>query len=83
MISAFGRSFDPKSRLFIFKKGIDIVTAKNAGVRAISAGKVAYSGELPEYGRVTIIDHGEHYYSICAHLGELRRRPAILWRPAI
>jgi septal ring factor EnvC (AmiA/AmiB activator) len=74
VISAFGRSFDPKSRLYIFKKGIDIASAKLAGVRAISPGKVAYSGELPEYGRVAIVDHGEHYYSICAHLGELKKK---------
>jgi septal ring factor EnvC (AmiA/AmiB activator) len=74
VISAFGRVFDPKSRLYIFKKGIDIATAKNAEVRAISGGKIAYSGELPEYGRVAIVDHGEHYYSICAHLGELKKK---------
>ncbi len=36
----------------------EIATGKNEPVRAISAGKVAYSGELPDYGRVTIIDHG-------------------------
>lgn len=74
VISSFGRGFDPKSRLFIFKKGVDIASAKNAGVRAVSAGKIAYSGELPEYGRVAIVDHGEHFYSICAHLGELRKK---------
>jgi septal ring factor EnvC (AmiA/AmiB activator) len=74
VISSFGRSFDPRSRLYIFKKGIDIATAKSAGVRAVSAGKVAYSGELPDYGRVTILDHGDHFYSICAHLGELKRK---------
>jgi septal ring factor EnvC (AmiA/AmiB activator) len=74
VISSFGRSFDPKSRLYIFKKGIEIASAKSAGVRAVSAGKLAYSGELPEYGRVAIVDHGEHFYSICAHLGELKKK---------
>lgn len=74
VISAFGRSFDPKSRLYIFKKGIDIASVKSAGVLAVSAGKIAYSGELPEYGRVAIVDHGEHFYSICAHLGELKKK---------
>jgi septal ring factor EnvC (AmiA/AmiB activator) len=74
VVSAFGRGFDPKSRLYIFKKGVDIAVAKNAGVKAISAGKIAYSGELPDYGRVAIIDHGEHFYSLCAHLGELKKK---------
>jgi septal ring factor EnvC (AmiA/AmiB activator) len=72
--SSFGRGFDPRSRLYIFKKGVDITTSKGADVRAISAGKIAYSGELPDYGRVTIVDHGEHFYSLCAHLGELKRK---------
>jgi septal ring factor EnvC (AmiA/AmiB activator) len=74
IISSFGRSFDAKSRLYIFKKGIDIASVKSAGVRAVSAGKIAFSGELPEYGRVAIVDHGEHFYSICAHLGELKKK---------
>jgi septal ring factor EnvC (AmiA/AmiB activator) len=74
VISAFGRGFDPKSRLYIFKKGIDIAANKGTEVRAISAGKIAYSGELPEYGRVAIIDHGERFFSLCAHLGELKKK---------
>ena len=74
VISAFGRVFDPKSRLYIFKKGIDISAAKNAQVRTVSAGKIAYSGELRDYGRVTIVDHGDHYYSLYAHLGEMTRK---------
>ena len=74
VVSSFGRVFDPQSRLYIFKKGVDIVAAKNAQVRAISAGRIAFSGELPGYGRVAIVDHGEHYYSLCAHLGELKKK---------
>ena len=74
IVSKFGPSFDMKSSLNIFKKGIDIEAGKKMLVRAISAGKIAFSGELPNYGRVTIIDHGEHFYSLCAHLGELRKQ---------
>ena len=78
VVSSFGRAFDPKSRLFIFKKGIDIVPPDGGRgatpVHAIFAGKVAYSGELPEYGQVAIIDHGNHFYSLCAHLGRLSRK---------
>ena len=74
VISNFGRAFDPKSKLYIFKKGVDILAGKSEAVRAIFAGKVAYSGELPEYGQVTIIDHGNHFYSLCAHLGQLKRK---------
>lgn len=75
VLTAFGRGFDPKSQLYIFKKGIEIKTEKTQPVKAIFAGKVAFSGELPEYGRVTIIDHGDHFYTLCAHLGQLNKKP--------
>ena len=74
IISSFGRAYDPKSKLFVFKKGIDIAAGRQEEVRAIGAGKIAYSGELPDYGRVTIVDHGEHFYSLCAHLGAVARK---------
>jgi septal ring factor EnvC (AmiA/AmiB activator) len=74
VVSTFGRSFDPRSGLYIFKKGIDIESGKREPVHAVSAGRIAYSGELPNYGRVVIIDHGEHFYSLCAHLGEIAKK---------
>jgi septal ring factor EnvC (AmiA/AmiB activator) len=72
--SEFGRSFDPRSGLYIFKKGVEIVAAKQQVVRAISSGKIAYAGELPHYGQVVIVDHGEHFYSLCAHLGKVSKK---------
>ncbi len=74
IVSAFGRTFDPKSRLHVFKKGIEIAAGKKLPVLAIAPGKTAFSGELPGYGRVTIVDHGDHFYSLCANLGELARK---------
>ena len=74
VISFFGRALDPKSNLQIFKKGIDIETAKEQPVLSVFAGKVAYSGELPNYGRLTIVDHGDHFYTLCAKLGALSKK---------
>jgi septal ring factor EnvC (AmiA/AmiB activator) len=75
IMTSFGRAFDPKSKLYIFKKGVDIQSTKGQPVQAIFPGKIAYSGELPEYGRVAIVDHGHQFYSLCAHLGELNKKP--------
>ena len=74
IVSNFGRSFDPRSGLFVFKKGVEISAGKKRPVKAIAAGKIAFSGELPDYGRVAIVDHGDHFYSLCAHLGELSKK---------
>jgi septal ring factor EnvC (AmiA/AmiB activator) len=74
ILSQFGRNLDLKTKLTIFKKGLEIESGKNVPVKAISNGKVAFSGELPNYGRVTIVDHGDHFYSLVANLGELKRQ---------
>ncbi|OFZ55235.1 MAG: hypothetical protein A2428_02695 [Bdellovibrionales bacterium RIFOXYC1_FULL_54_43] len=74
IVGAFGRGYDSKSGLYVFKKGIEIFTGKRKPVRAVSAGKIAFSGNLPDYGRVAIVDHGDHFYSLCAHLGELSKK---------
>lgn len=74
ILSVFGKAFDPQSKLYVFRKGIEISGGKKIEVGAVSAGKVAFSGELPGYGNVAIIDHGDHYYSLCAHLGQLTKK---------
>ena len=60
--------------IYIFKKGVEISFAKKQPVHAVAGGRVVYSGVLPSYGNVAIVDHGGHYYSLCAHLGELKRK---------
>lgn len=74
VLTGFGRSFDSKSGLYIFKKGIDISAPKSKPVQAIFSGRVAFSGILPNYGQVVIIDHGDHFYSLCAHLGVISKK---------
>lgn len=74
VVSRFGKHFDPNLRLNVFKKGIDISAGKNQPVRSIFEGKVAYSGVLPEYGKVTIMHHGRNHYSLVAKLGEGRKK---------
>jgi septal ring factor EnvC (AmiA/AmiB activator) len=76
VLTKFGQVYDEATKLQIFKKGIEIATTvgKKIPVTAIFSGKIAFSGELPFYGRVAIIDHGDHYYSLCGHLGEISRK---------
>ncbi|MEO5968890.1 MAG: peptidoglycan DD-metalloendopeptidase family protein, partial [Bdellovibrionia bacterium] len=74
VVANFGRAFDAQSGLYIFKKGVDIEVGKSEPVRAIAAGKIAYAGELPHYGQVVIVDHGDHFYSLCAHLGKISKK---------
>ncbi len=73
VLTHFGKMFDATSGLNVFKKGIEIAAEKSSDIRAISPGKIVYAGELPNYGRLAIIDHGSHFYSICGGLGSVAK----------
>ncbi len=74
IVSRFGRNFDNRSRLYVFKKGIDIETQNQQNVSAIYFGRVVYAGELSSYGQVTIIEHGASYYSLYGRLGKVLKK---------
>lgn len=48
--------------------GLNITTGIGAVVSAIADGQVIYSGAVPGYGQLVIIDHGHNYYSIYGQL---------------
>ncbi len=87
VVSQFGKVYDAESKLHVFKKGIEINTSgssapvghggsgKKVPVQSVAAGKVAYAGALPDYGNVTIVEHGDHYYTLFAKLGEVLKKP--------
>lgn len=51
--------------------GIDIDTEYGAPVKAIHEGRVEYADWLSGRGNVVLINHGNDYWSIYAHLGDL------------
>jgi len=53
-------------------KGWLYSTVKSAPVIAISEGKVSFLGRIDGYGETLIIDHGDHYYSVYSHLGQVK-----------
>lgn len=56
-------------------RGVEIVSKDSNEVRAVAAGRVVYVGQLPTYGRVAILDHGDHYFSLLGHLGDFLKKP--------
>jgi septal ring factor EnvC (AmiA/AmiB activator) len=73
LVSQYGRSFDAASGLQVFKKGVDIRTAALSEVHAVHAGKIAFVGDMPNLGKITIVDHGGHYYTLYGRLGQVTR----------
>jgi septal ring factor EnvC (AmiA/AmiB activator) len=43
-------------------------------VRAVSAGRVAFSDRYGSYGRLVILDHGDGYYTVYGGLGAVEVR---------
>ena len=49
--------------------GLEIRAGLGSVVRAVYAGRVAFADRYGPYGRIVIVDHGDHYYSVSGNLG--------------
>jgi septal ring factor EnvC (AmiA/AmiB activator) len=70
IVSLFGPYKHPQYHVTNFRSGIDIQVDKGEPVQAVFRGKVLYSDWFKGYGNMMIIDHGDNYYTIYAHLEE-------------
>jgi len=70
IISLFGHYKNRKYNITNFRSGIDIKADKGEPIRSVFQGKVLYSNWFKGYGNMIIIDHGNNYYTIYAHLEE-------------
>jgi septal ring factor EnvC (AmiA/AmiB activator) len=53
----------------IFHKGVSFLTVEDAPVRVLEDGVVKFVGEMPDYGLVIIVHHGERDYSLYGKIG--------------
>jgi murein hydrolase activator len=51
--------------------GAEIRTAAGTQVRAVYSGRVAFADRYGPYGRLVILDHGDHYYTVSANLAAI------------
>jgi murein DD-endopeptidase MepM/ murein hydrolase activator NlpD len=51
--------------------GLEIRAPAGAPVRAVFAGRVAFADRYGPYGRIVILDHGDHYYTVSGNLNEI------------
>jgi len=71
IVSRFGPKQHKKFGTKIRSNGIEIATEPLSPVVAVYGGQVLYSEWVKGYGKVMIIDHGEKYYTLTAHLAEV------------
>ena len=55
----------------IFQKGIEISATQGQEIRAIYEGTILYADWFKGYGNIVIIDHGDSYYSLSAHVAKI------------
>ena len=51
--------------------GLEIVSTAGSSVRAVFAGRVAFADRYGPYGKLVIVDHGEHFYSVSGNLAAI------------
>ncbi len=71
VMAAFGKTQHPEFSAELFRKGIDIDAPIGEEVRAVETGKVVFADRFSGYGKMMIVDHGQRYYTVYAHLSDL------------
>ncbi len=51
--------------------GLEIRSPSGTSVRAVFAGHVSFADRFGPYGRIVILDHGDHYYTVSGNLDEI------------
>ncbi len=51
--------------------GIELRVPAGTAVRAVFAGRVAFADRYGPYGRIVIIDHGDHYFTVSGNLDQV------------
>lgn len=67
----YGIFKEPSDKLVFSHRGWFYKTHTSLPVQSVYPGKISYQGYIPEFGKVVIIDHGDHYYTIYAGLSTM------------
>lgn len=68
---AFGRVVNPRFNTVTVQNGLDLGARAGAPVRAVAPGRVAHAGWFKGYGNLVIVDHGDGYHTLVAHLASM------------
>jgi len=74
VVGEFGKTRHREFSDEVFRKGINIEASVGDEIKAVEKGKVVFADRFSGYGKMLIIDHGERYYTIYAHLSEFLKK---------
>lgn len=67
-VAARGADVRPARRQGTTGQGLEILAPAGSVVRAVFAARVAFADRYGPYGRIVILDHGDHYYTVSGNL---------------
>lgn len=68
----FGKVVNPKFNTVTVQNGLDLSAPAGAPVHAVAPGRVVHAGWFKGYGNLVIVDHGDGWHSLVAHLASMR-----------
>jgi septal ring factor EnvC (AmiA/AmiB activator) len=71
VVTRFGRAVHPQFNTVTFNKGVDIKAEIGSPVRAVWSGKVTIVDWIRGYGKLVVLDHGDGFYTLYAHLADV------------
>jgi murein hydrolase activator len=74
LLSGFGRTRHREYAAEVFRNGIDIRVSIGQDIKAVEKGTVAFADRFAGYGKMIIVDHGERYFTVYAHLSEILKK---------
>jgi septal ring factor EnvC (AmiA/AmiB activator) len=71
IVASYGAQVHPRFGTRTFRNGVDIEAPEGKDVAAVYAGHVIYTGWFKGYGNLIILDHGNEYYTLYAHVADI------------
>jgi septal ring factor EnvC (AmiA/AmiB activator) len=71
IVSLFGKFKNTRYDVLNFRSGIEIQTERGEPIQAVYRGKILYADWFKGFGNMIIIDHGNSYYTVYAHIEEV------------
>lgn len=68
---AFGKVVNARFHTVTHHNGVDLRVHEGAEVKAVGQGRVAFAGWFRGYGNLVIVDHGDGFHTLYAHLAAM------------